>query len=404
MPREKALLYKGMPARLKRTRKERGLNPTALGKMAGLSRTAVTDLESGRSAPHVDTIERLARALDVSPAWLAFGDSGMPVSMNHRIAPGFDPMTLSKNLVDIVNGCGGPIEQSYLYIDPFGAASWRQLVDSYKGLPLKGAVEKVAALLEHSPLDVLALGVGTGHHEIQLVQHFLDIGYTELNFYLIDISQPLLSAAYLLASERLGRQVPITSIEGDFYRLPNYMHYFTPVPSSRKIKRQRLACMFGYTFGNLDNEVRFVRNSLVGFDSGDFLLLDVVLSYASADQPDEILQKDPAFSRKRPKEFQEPYDSFILGPIRRNLQNVETITLTPTLDRTSCPIPGSYAVDLRARVKLHSGQTKEFSAACGKRYDAEPLSECLAQEKWRQVGQWRFGADFPSMLGLFRRE
>lgn len=404
MAREKALLYKGMPTRLKRLRKERGLTPHGLAKIAGLSRTAVTDLESAKTAPHVDTIERLARALDVPPAWLAFGDSGMPLSLNHRTAPGFDPMTLSKDLLAIVNGCGGPIEQSFLYIDPFGAASWRQLVDAYKGLPLKEAVAYIAGLGDHGPLDLIALGVGTGHTETQIAQYFLDAGFLDLSLYLIDISQPLLSAAYLLASEKLGNQVPITAIEGDFYRLPSFMHFLSPNLPSRRMKRQRLVCMFGYTFGNLENEVRFVRNSLVGFQPGDYLLLDVVLAYAPADQPQALLNKDPAFCRQRPKEFQEKYDEFILGPIRRNIPNIAKISLTPALDTTSCPIRGSYAVDLRAKVTLLDGQTKQFSAACGKRYDPAGLSDCLAQEGWRQVHLWRYGSDFPSMLILLRRD
>lgn len=404
MAREKALLYKGMPTRLKRLRKERGLTPHGLAKIAGLSRTAVTDLESAKTAPHVDTIERLARALDVPPAWLAFGDSGMPLSLNHRIAPGFDPMTLSRDLLAIVNGCGGPIEQSFLYIDPFGAASWRQLVDAYKGLPLKEAVAYIAGLGDHGPLDLIALGVGTGHTETQIAQYFIDAGFLDLSLYLIDISQPLLSAAYLLASEKLGNQVPITAIEGDFYRLPSFMHFLSPNLPSRKMKRQRLVCMFGYTFGNLENEVRFVRNSLVGFQPGDYLLLDVVLAYAPADQPQALLTKDPAFCRQRPKEFQEKYDEFILGPIRRNIPNIAKISLTPALDTTSCPIRGSYAVDLRAKVTLLDGKTKEFSAACGKRYDPSGLSDCLAQEGWRQVHLWRYGSDFPSMLILLRRD
>lgn len=404
MPREKALLYKGMPSRLKRLRKERGLTPHGLAMNAGLSRTAVTDLESAKSAPHVDTIERLARALDVPAGWLAFGDSGLPLSLNHRTAPGFDPMTLSRDLLAIVNGCGGPIEQSFLYIDPFGAASWRQLVDAYKGLPLKEAVAFIAGISEQQPLDLIALGVGTGHTETQLAQYFLDAGFADLSLYLIDISQPLLSAAYQLASEKLGNCVPITAIEGDFYKLPNFMHFLSPNLPTRKIKRQRLVCMFGYTFGNLENEVRFVRNSLVGFQRGDYLLLDVVLAYAPADQPQSILSKDPAFSRKRPPEFQAKYDEFILGPIRRNIANISRIVLTPALDTTSCPIRGSYAVDLRAKVTLLDGQTKEFSAACGKRYEPTGLSDCLAQEGWRQVHLWPYGSDFPSMLILFVRD
>lgn len=63
----------GLGARLFRVRKEAGLGLIKLGKMAGVSHSSIGDIEKGRQLPAVDTVERLARTLQVSPAWLAYG-------------------------------------------------------------------------------------------------------------------------------------------------------------------------------------------------------------------------------------------------------------------------------------------------------------------------------------------
>src|SRR5205814_3204686 len=117
--------------------------------------------------------------------------------------------------------------------------------------------------------------------------------------YLLDISQPMLGFAYKHAADSLAdrRGVAVFAIQGDFHRLPCYTQLlYTP----QRAHRRRVVCMFGWTFGNLENEIRFVRNSLVGFAPGDLLLLDVTLVHASADRPDEILRKDPRFVNAEP--------------------------------------------------------------------------------------------------------
>jgi transcriptional regulator with XRE-family HTH domain len=52
-------------ARLKNIRKKRGLTLRALGKAANVSHSFIADIESGRSNPSLDTLEALAKALDV---------------------------------------------------------------------------------------------------------------------------------------------------------------------------------------------------------------------------------------------------------------------------------------------------------------------------------------------------
>lgn len=61
------------PDRLKKARLAAGVPPTRLSLDAGLANNAVANLETAARVPGIDTIELLARALSLSPCWLAFG-------------------------------------------------------------------------------------------------------------------------------------------------------------------------------------------------------------------------------------------------------------------------------------------------------------------------------------------
>lgn len=67
-------LHFDFAVRLKRARKAAKLTRVALARLAGLtSPTSAYTLEQGNNVPRVDTVERLARALNLSPCFLAFG-------------------------------------------------------------------------------------------------------------------------------------------------------------------------------------------------------------------------------------------------------------------------------------------------------------------------------------------
>ena len=68
----------GFAARLELARAQRALTYRALGEAAGISHTAVQLLEHGDRSPSIETAERLAVALDVAPAWLAYGVGRAP--------------------------------------------------------------------------------------------------------------------------------------------------------------------------------------------------------------------------------------------------------------------------------------------------------------------------------------
>lgn len=69
-------LHIKFPDRLRRARKAAGLTGAALSRAAGIGEDAVARVEDKRWAPRLDTVERLAHALRVSPAWLAYGLEG----------------------------------------------------------------------------------------------------------------------------------------------------------------------------------------------------------------------------------------------------------------------------------------------------------------------------------------
>lgn len=72
-------LYFGFPARLRRARRAAGMNHVTLARAAGLgSKSTSHRLGAGEHVPTVGTCEKLARALGVSAAWLAYGPEPAP--------------------------------------------------------------------------------------------------------------------------------------------------------------------------------------------------------------------------------------------------------------------------------------------------------------------------------------
>ncbi len=71
--------------RLRQTRIHLGLSVLALATAAGLSHTAVGNVERG-TMPTIATAEALATALGVSPGWLAYGVGPMELPGRRRAA------------------------------------------------------------------------------------------------------------------------------------------------------------------------------------------------------------------------------------------------------------------------------------------------------------------------------
>jgi transcriptional regulator with XRE-family HTH domain len=408
---------------LRERRETAGLSRAQLAERTGLSPGTIKNLEHGRNLPTRDSLLRLAAVPELGPeiadlfgraALAPLDASDATLSLNCWLAPEFDSLGMVRDLVQQLRGRGGHVEQTYLYLDHLSAAAWCAMA-SQEGYALARAampLDRVAAAIQRSTagsgLNLIGLGAGDGKDEVKLAQHLLGGGNGpgDLRLYLLDISQPLLSTAYRTAADALAdrRGVAVFAIQGNFHHLPRYTQLlYRPERSERRL----VATMFGNTFANLENEIRFVRSSLVGFRPGDLFLLNVPLTCAPADDPDEIRRKDPRLSGRLPSslaELQSHYDEWITGPLRRYLAGVKDIELTTVLDTASCPIPGSYAAEVRATVRLTSGEEKQFSVYQSKRYDEKKLVEALRREGWDPVEGWRYAEEHhPRLLYLFQK-
>jgi hypothetical protein len=75
----------------------------------------------------------------------------------------------------------------------------------------------------------------------------------------------------------------------------------------------RVFTMLGNTLANLDNEVRFFRDTLSGCVPGDYFLADFTCGHGSSDDPDEIRRKDPVLQAPVPA----ARANWLGGPLRR---------------------------------------------------------------------------------------
>lgn len=390
--------------RLRKARENSGMSMRTLSEKAGLSSGTAQSIESG-TTPSIATIERLARALRVSSSWLAFGEGFVdsPIE-NCLILPNVSLLTRIQMLEKLLQGCGGHIDHSCLYIDAKGAAAWQALVnqsdlsESQKSIPTQSMAEQIASLVA-SDLDVLALGSGTAKHEVALVRALSRRCAVPIHLYLLDISPALLTEA-LRHSQQTFSAIPgvsVSGILGDLYQLADCHELL------HKPRRQRLATLLGYTLGNMDNEVRFLQNSLSVLAPDDLLLLDVTLARGPISQPAEILKNDPALRKNRPHEYWHLAVDFLLGPIVRHAPGIRNVKLEPRLDLDSATVPGSYAVDTRA-IFQQDGVTKDFSVGYVKRYEPEELAAVVERSGWKLVHRESYAEEFqPAMLMLFRK-
>ncbi len=403
---------------LRAAREAAHLTLPQLARRAGLSASTLKNFESGRRLPSRSSLHLLLGVPELRLHGLSPQDPDPAFVPNCWLAPEFDPIKMARELERQLNGRGGHLDQTHLYLDPLSAACWCALAEeegylaARAEMPLDRAALQARRCAGTAGLDVIGLGSGDGKDEVRLVhllarQGDLDgTGARDLRLYLLDISQPLLGAAYRHADSLLTPYgVTVFAIQGDFHNLSRYTQLLW---SPERSHRRRLVCLFGNTMANLQNEILFVRNSLIGFAPGDLLLLNVPLVCAPADQPEEVLRKDPRLSGRLPESLsgiQGRYEEWLTGPIRRYCKGVQEVKLSTHLDTASCPVPGSYAAEVRATVRLQGGEEKSFSLIYLKRYDVLKLVECMRQQGWAPVDGWQYAeAHHPRVLYLFQKQ
>lgn len=393
---------------LKERREKAGLSQRQLAQLAGISEPTLRSLEHAKHGASEDTLKRLFMIpqLDLSPEQLptrrkAFVESELDYfnKLNCFVAPDYGLFELWLDFRRQLNTEGGHIEQTYLYLEPEAAYAYleacnhtRFMVAHHVNMPLEAMVGSIWKAADSDVVDVVALGTGDAQQEVRLVRHLLERSpRLRLRLHLLDISHPMLNIAYKHASDSLGRfdNVFIAQIQANFHNLAAYQQFFyTPAFD----KRRRIFVMLGGTFANVDNEIRFVRNSLGNATVGDMLLIDVLESCGSTDE--EIRQNDQKL-RRPPTEL----DSWLGGMVRRYCCDAKSVVLRLEL-RHDCVIPESYAVDAVARVSFPKGKSRDISMARAKRYQLSHLCNRLEQEGWKCLETIRYGANPPPMSAL----
>jgi hypothetical protein len=203
----------------------------------------------------------------------------------------------------------------------------------------------------------------------------------------MDISQPLLTAAYKHAADTLTDYpgVHLWCLQGNFHHLPTYPQLQYKPSTSR---RRRLYCAFGGTLANIDHEPRFFRDSLASVcGPGDVLVIDVQLAHGNVEDPQSIRDQDPALNAPLPK----VHADWLSGPIYRCCPDVTHVDFTMRLD-TQCPVPGSYAIEAIATVRSNQRSLRQFSMFRFKRYDLAKLTACVQRLGWEPLLTLPFGA------------
>ena len=333
--------------------------------------------------------------------WRRPSESSFFASPNCWIAPGYDPIKMFVDLINLLNGQGGPIEQTYAYLDHQSALHWYSLANQSgyatehrESMPLGPMAAKILESTGRGCIDLIALGAGDGRQEVRLALHILEKGgelfsrhRADLCLHLLDISQPLLSEAYRHAAASLAsrRGVTVWAIQGNFHHLPRYtqLHY-----APERAHRRRVITMLGNTWGNLDNEPSFIRHCLGDFAPNDLLLMDVDLARAPADQPDAIRRQDHALQNG----MKPAHVEWLGGPLLRYCQGAVDVKFRYELE-TNCPVPGSYCLDAMATVTGADKRERRFSVFRFKRYDLERLTKLLASHGWQLLAQLPHGVE-----------
>jgi hypothetical protein len=163
-------------------------------------------------------------------------------------------------------------------------------------------------------------------------------------------------------------------MQGSFHNLPRYTQLnYTPTRSHRR----RVATVFGGTLANLEHEGQFFRHSLSGLAPGDLAVLYVQIAVAPPSEPELIRQLEPALQ----KPISAAHKHWLGNPITRHCKEVTDVELHLELS-TTCPIPGSYALEAIATVNLAGRRQKVFSMHRWRKYNTTELCTCLKSMGW----------------------
>lgn len=399
--------------RLRQHRKEAQLTQEELAQLSGLSPSLIRKVEQGVTTPTRTTLLTLCSVpeLKLVPSALGVNDTsregGARVAPNWYVPPGFDSVQMIHELGQQINGTGGNVEQTHVYLDHKSALDWIALCNAgyvaaaREATPLAAAAQRIRELTGPVGLDIIALGPGDGKTEVRLVQRLQEhYQQPSIRFYLVDASQPLLGRAFKHAMDTLDDQqgLFVCAIQGNFHHLARYtqLHY-----SPARSHRRRVYTLLGGTIGNLENEPQFFRHAMVAAAPGDLLVLDFTLSATESRHADAIYRSDPALSHPIPA----LHERWLKGPLVRYCAGLTDVSFTYELD-TDRPIHGSYGLQFIAEVRSIGGSLRRFCMWNVRRYSLQELLLSLRKVGWESVGQFPYGgaeSGRPSALVILQK-
>lgn len=389
---------------LRSRREEAGMSVAELARKVGVVRTTIHNIEQGLTTASPQTLKRLAALKSLRLTEL---DASQEASLDASFTQQYDPMKMVKGMDSILNGPGGQLEQSLLYLDPQSATDWyalsnsEQYITAFRSkIPLEKLAERIMRESKGLGLDVDGLGCGDGKTETALMQRLADLmpAPPDLQLYLLDISHVLLYSAYRYAYDALApRCISVAAFHGDFNDISkNPLLYMNP----RSVPRRRIFLMMGFTFGNIHDEPWLLRDLAVCAQPGDLAVIDCPLVRAPADQPEMVHEREPVLRSGKPPEA---HHRFLLGPIKRHCEGLTDIKLRSVLS-THCLIPGSYAIEFWGDVGVEYESKRRFMIQRVKRYDLEKLSQFLSTIGWRTIQSWKYGPDKLAAVLLIQRQ
>ncbi len=394
LPAAMALNLQALGKLLRERRQAAKLTQAKLAKLAGLTEVTVRNIEYAHNPPSEDTLRRLLevpqlnlRISDLPTVHLydLQNDLDFYRNLHWFIAPDYEILKLWMDFRKQLNSDAGQIDQTYLYLDAESATDYVQMSSHYDAIfrqnaPLPELAQVVIQNLQKPNMDIIALGPGTGSLETRLAVNLLTLQpEIRLRFHLLDISQPLLNVAYRHATDMLSsyQHVFVAGMLGNFYDLPSYQHILY-VPPNRPTCR--MFVIIGSTLSNIDNEIRFVRNTLGIATTGDLLAITVQRSPVPEVDETSIHNRDETVKNPFPKH----HAKWLGGPIRRYCENVVDVDFKWAI-RLDCVVPDSYAIDAIAQVGMKDRHPRQISMYRFKRYNVKKLSDCLAAEGWEPL-------------------